>query len=595
MEVESAKVLDNGRKIVVDMKRKRSARCMAYFTGAACSDARCSARDESPEGPFKQADRLIDSDDCKSSFEPNVKKSLVRNYSNFMKSELPKRVLFYENEEWSDFPESLIGLLIEDFKMRKAAIEVEFRGSRSLFDFLHMILVDLKTGLQQPIAWIDESGSCFFPEIYSANDDLHECFQSGGKESHSILFSDPYNNNNNAHEIKLQLEIEVSTDGTLKMEECTEGSSHIKRLKVAENPNNCEQVRDDVNVVVDTKEVIDESKPCHSLPPTNGKLTSDAVRHMFMKGMGSSFCADDVQYSFGRMADARLELFEKQVEITKKYRGNANVRFAWLPSSKESASKILMHGLGCVSQLPKPDLSFGIGVHLSSLNCSYTSASYCDVDENGVQHMVLCRVILGNMELVRPGSEQNLPSSENFDSGVNDLRNPEHYIIWNMNMATHIYPEYAVSFKKLSPNARDDSDSQIAVSGVTNSSSQEKLQPVSSPVGSVGNRRQIPDVMETSKGRNSGRMFAGRPPKSPWMPFAMLFKAIEDKVPFSKMKLVYQNYSLFRTNKITRDELVQRMRWAVGDALLRAAIISLQGKQGGQELKVPKQEQGTSF
>lgn len=50
----------------------------------------------------------------------------------------------------------------------------------------------------------------------------------------------------------------------------------------------------------------------------------------------------------------------------------------------------------------------------------------------------------------------------------------------------------------------------------------------------MGNGDEIPDVLETSK----KTMFAGRPPKSPWMPFAMLFKAIEDKVPYSKMKLV---------------------------------------------------------
>lgn len=78
--------------------------------------------------------------------------------------------------------------------------------------------------------------------------------------------------------------------------------------------------------------------------------------------------------------------------------------------------------------------------------CFY-SANYCDVDENGVRHVVLCRVILGKVELVRHGSEQFHPSSENFDSGVDDLENPNHYIVWNMNVGTHIYPEYVVSFK----------------------------------------------------------------------------------------------------------------------------------------------------
>lgn len=61
--------------------------------------------------------------------------------------------------------------------------------------------------------------------------------------------------------------------------------------------------------------------------------------------------------------------------------------------------------------------------------------------------MMLCRVILGNMELLYPGSQQSYPSSEKFDSGVDDLENPSHYIIWHMNVNTHIYPEYVVSFR----------------------------------------------------------------------------------------------------------------------------------------------------
>lgn len=64
-----------------------------------------------------------------------------------------------------------------------------------------------------------------------------------------------------------------------------------------------------------------------------------------------------------------------------------------------------------------------------------------------MQHILLCRVILGNVELLHSGSQQSHPSSEKFDSGVDDLENPSHYIIWHMNMNTHIYPEYVVSFR----------------------------------------------------------------------------------------------------------------------------------------------------
>ncbi|KAF9625190.1 hypothetical protein IFM89_020110 [Coptis chinensis] len=498
MEVENAKVLDNGRRIVVDLKRKRAARSMAHFTGAACADAQCAAEDALPQMFCKQMGPLMDFDGCKNSFLPCVKKSLVKNYSNFRKTGLPERVLFYENGDWTDFPEGFIDLVKEDFKMQKVAMEVEFRGCPSLLDFLHMILVDLKTGVQKPIAWIDEAGICFFPEIHSGNNEFHDCFQSGGKENHPLLYSDP----NESHEIKLQLEIEVTTGDNFKMEDCSEGSNNIvKRLKVEEAPGKVcfgldQEESTDEKSVREIKEVIGENRMLKYLPrekPHSGflneKLTTDAVQHMLITGMGSSICADNIhgiQRSTGYWAQSRLELFEKQVEITEKYRGNANVQYAWLGSSKEAVSRILMHGLG-FNELPKTKTSYGSGVHLTSVSCSHVSASYCDVDENGVQHMVLCRVILGNMELVHPGSEQFCPSGENFDSGVDDLLNPEHYTIWNMNMNTHIYPEYVVSFKRASKGLGSGSESKDGVSAVTiSNTSQEKLQTNMSPTDSVG-------------------------------------------------------------------------------------------------------------
>ena len=54
---------------------------------------------------------------------------------------------------------------------------------------------------------------------------------------------------------------------------------------------------------------------------------------------------------------------------------------------------------------------------------------------------------MGNMELVRPGSRQFQPNSSDYDSGVDDVQSPRYYIVWNMNMNTHIYPEFVVSFK----------------------------------------------------------------------------------------------------------------------------------------------------
>lgn len=86
----------------------------------------------------------------------------------------------------------------------------------------------------------------------------------------------------------------------------------------------------------------------------------------------------------------------------------------------------------------------------------FHSASYSDVDENCLSYMILCRIIMGNVEVVHPGSMQSQPSSEKFDSGVDDLKAPKHYVIWDKNMHTHIYLEYVVTFK-LSSEARGSS------------------------------------------------------------------------------------------------------------------------------------------
>ncbi|KAG5543775.1 hypothetical protein RHGRI_016508 [Rhododendron griersonianum] len=67
--------------------------------------------------------------------------------------------------EWNDFPEAIVALVRQDFQMKKAAIEVQFNGCHIILDVLYMLQVDLKTGSQKPIAWIDEAGQCFFSSI----------------------------------------------------------------------------------------------------------------------------------------------------------------------------------------------------------------------------------------------------------------------------------------------------------------------------------------------------------------------------------------------------------------------------------------------
>ncbi|KAI3875129.1 hypothetical protein MKX03_023266 [Papaver bracteatum] len=589
MDVRSAKVLGNEQTIVVDLKRKRAAQCAAQFTGA----ARMAARQFPALSPPKRLRKRTRSSGCKNSCGSHFKKSLLKNYSNFMKSGLPQRLMYY-NGDWADFPEGFIGLVKEDFRVKKAAIEVEFKGQRSVLDFLHMVQIDLKTGLQNPIAWIDEEGSCFFPELYTDANELCDCAQAANEKDGTYFYSEP----NGMREIKLQLEIELTGVDSSKMVECIEESNtYVKRLKVDGKPVSKHYEMEQDDNIADLKEVTGENKVPDatsnwqnaSLESMQGKVSLDSVQHMFLEGMGSSFCAQnilEIRRGSSISALARLELFQKQIEITRKYRGNANVRFAWLASSKEASSRILTHGLGMdglvsMGGLAKTKPTYGFGVNLSA----DVSSSYNDVDENGVQYMLLCRVIMGNMELVQPGSEQFHPSSENFDSGVDDLQDPKHYIIWNVNMNTHIFPEYVISFKAPSvekgqvvSTCRVDvsgvTNSRVDGSGVTNSASYQHQVQHSSPVNSVVDIHhrvhQIPSKLPAVG------LTAPKVPNSPWMPFPMLFAAVKDKVLPKDMDSINLFYDQFKKKMISRDELVQKLRWIVGDPLLRSTIISLQ-------------------
>ena len=76
--------------------------------------------------------------------------------------------------------------------------------------------------------------------------------------------------------------------------------------------------------------------------------------------------------------------------------------------------------------------------------CSVLSS---DADDSGLRHIILCRVILGKSEQIRAGSEQFQPSSEEFDSGVDNLDEPNKYIIWSCYMNSHILPSFVISFK----------------------------------------------------------------------------------------------------------------------------------------------------
>ncbi|KAI6682883.1 hypothetical protein NL676_028796 [Syzygium grande] len=147
-------------------------------------------------------------------------------------------------------------------------------------------------------------------------------------------------------------------------------------------------------------------------------------------------------------ARGRARTFQDCSEaVKKKGNGNtANVRYAWYAASREEVSEIFSHGFGH-SGKPQNSGLYGRGLYFAPENHLLESVKVAPMDSEGLRHVLLCRVILGKPELVSFGLEQSHPSSEQYDSGIDDLSSPTRYIVWSTLMNTHVLPEYVISFR----------------------------------------------------------------------------------------------------------------------------------------------------
>ncbi|KAI3757143.1 hypothetical protein L6452_04677 [Arctium lappa] len=136
----------------VDSKRKRVSQRRAQIVRA--SNRVLAVRHDLASVLKKTGKRKRD-DGCTSKCCSSFRKTILKNYSNFMKSGLPQCLLFSQDGQWTDFSQDVIDLVKKDFLAKKGATEVKFNGRHLMLDILHMIEVDLKTGVQKPIAWIE--------------------------------------------------------------------------------------------------------------------------------------------------------------------------------------------------------------------------------------------------------------------------------------------------------------------------------------------------------------------------------------------------------------------------------------------------------
>ncbi|KAL6192534.1 hypothetical protein ACLB2K_033621 [Fragaria x ananassa] len=223
--------------------------------------------------------------------------------------------------------------------------------------------------------------------------------------------------------------------------------------------------------------------------------------------------------------------------VAEKCGGNANVGWGWYGGSRDLICRTVLHGFFCSrSDQPGP---YGIGVHLFSNNHSFDCARSSDADENGLRHILVCRVILGKREMVPFGSKQFSPSSMEFDSGVDSLVNPKRFIIWSSDMNSHILPLFVVSFR--------------------------------APANLRGKKLNIPRSIQPSAAAAAVRQPARR---SATLKVTDIMNALAEVLPAPSMVLLKKSATDFRAKRITSAQLIRRMGTLAGKELLASVVKS---------------------
>jgi hypothetical protein len=307
-------------------------------------------------------------------------------------------------------------------------------------------------------------------------------------------------------------------------------------------------------------------------PLKKGDREYQDVEHKFLGGL-SQFASGTVVTGISRDASARgqarLQAFEKLKEITRKVRGDENERFAWHGTSQAGVSGIFLHGFG-QPRTPKNGSAYGVGVYLAPEGHSHVSAIYADNDENGEQHVVLCKVILGASELVAYGSTQFHPSSEEFDTGVDDLVSPRRLIVWSTHMNTHILPLYVVSFR-LPPRWHH-------LMATHHGKSAPSLPPGAYTGRHYTARQTVQKCDEVKNGTGTGS-YRKRGPTSPFIYFPHLFLLLSPLLAPETLQYLKNCHRQFQARRLTRLQFIQHLRDQVGDHRLVHAIKLLHGSQ----------------
>ncbi|XVE95105.1 hypothetical protein REPUB_Repub02eG0068000 [Reevesia pubescens] len=437
------------------------------------------------------------------------KRIFFQNNSNFERSGVPSQFMYYRNKIWVNFSADAVETLRTGFLERKPIMEASIDGAKYVFDLKRMLQIDCLTGNCRSISWIDENGKCFFPNDFFSEEFMESEYENENDENISCN----YKNNNNCNP-KIEIEIEVKIDQASfkrKREEEPEVSSSYKAA-VGQNVIKHQRLEEAGAAKWPKTKLLRETEISYLL-----------VKNHFLNGMsrvdaGAKITSIHQCKREEPLDKARLKVLQNQMEMTKAARGTSNMVFAWYGASAKAVESILAHGFGLPSEVPVTDVH-GVGVYLSPITLPHLSSKLAVADDNGVKHLILCRVILGNVEKVESGSQQCHPSSVDFDTGSDDPMNPKCYVVWSNNVNRHILPECVVSFR---PSVNMQGQSTPVVCGKY---SLEKL-----------------------------------------------YSKIKSSLPPAKFREAWISYYNYRAGKIAKDPFIRELRGIAGDEVLKSAM-----------------------
>ncbi|XP_069153482.1 inactive poly [ADP-ribose] polymerase RCD1-like [Solanum lycopersicum] len=359
---------------------------------------------------------------------------LVQNHQNFKVSGMPARIMMFKDGSWVDFEKSAMDVLVSAFVSGEAMVETVMGGFTFIFDFYRMIGINLDSGNELPIAWIDVGGNSFYPKVFVEG--------SENLDKNEVNVDEKFSSENG----KVEFEIKI-------IERNSAGEVLGKRKMGSEENEVVREVGSSSRDVIEQRVV---STPTELLPPKWPRTRSlgneeESYRKassllISILKVGVTVTAVHQCTRTGPVEQARLEVFVNNAKIVKRRRGDPSVQYAWYGTSSAKIDSIMRRGFEMPRIIPGIQ-THGVGIYMSPLYSPQKSHMMCEVDENGEKHIMLCRVIVGKLEKVELGSQQLFPSSAEFDTGVDDLINPKLHVIWCSNMNTHILPIFIVSYK----------------------------------------------------------------------------------------------------------------------------------------------------